>query len=188
MTEGPTDTNRWPTLIIICLGYLMIEARRDDCRRRVPVGPEDLGSSARLIRLGRDAYLLPSAGSCCSREHASTSHPGRFVSADRRVDLEARPGTNARNDDGKSLVPEPLRDRLGTGGDRSRVEELVEDRDIGGTEAGGYPHDLLVVLDNLVGEERAARRLALRRDRTPSHAPGACGETEGGRGCGRLAA
>lgn len=25
MTEGPTDTNRWPALIIICLGYLKIE-------------------------------------------------------------------------------------------------------------------------------------------------------------------
>lgn len=62
MTEGPTDTNRWPALIIICLGYLKIELDVTIVGVALPVGPGGSRILGELTRLGRDAYLLTFGG------------------------------------------------------------------------------------------------------------------------------
>ena len=61
MTERPTDTNRWPALIIICLGYVMI-LDVTHCRRRPPVDPGGSRILGELTRQGRDAYPLTFGG------------------------------------------------------------------------------------------------------------------------------
>ena len=115
--------HRLPRLPEIVLDVTIVGVALPSIRR--------ISDSRRAHSPGSRTHILTLGGLLLLAEHPSTSpQPGRFVSTDRRVDLEARPVLTLRNDDGKSLVPEPLRDRLGTGGDRSRVDELVEDGDI----------------------------------------------------------
>jgi hypothetical protein len=70
MTERPTDTNRWPALIIICLGYLMIELDVTIVAVALPSIREDLGFSASsLAWVAKHTYspfggFLLLAGAC----------------------------------------------------------------------------------------------------------------------------
>ena len=73
MTERPTDANRWPALIIICLGYPMIELDVTIVGVALPSIRGDFGVSASSLAWVATHTYSPSAGSCCS----GSMHPPR---------------------------------------------------------------------------------------------------------------